>query len=122
MRRLLVPELPKEELPELADPRWRYWSKELALLIRHNPTDWDSLKAYATMRDVSDMMLRNLLAYLEFQHYAVGYVNGTSTVKWCGCSNPCKLPRKGCPKAKSLPTPSPNLYKDSAPPRIVYSR
>ena len=77
------------------------------MLLHHNPVDWSSLNLYGKMRNMSGMMLRNLVSYLEVSGYAVGFgvpvdVKGSKVpvlkTMWCGCRGPCLLPIRGCPK------------------------
>lgn len=96
-RKLVVRAMPSESLPDMMDPRWRYWSRPLAELLHRNPVDWVSLLCFGELTRCSGMAVRQMIAYLEDRRYAVSFtVEGT--VRWCGCGKPCGAPAPGCPK------------------------
>lgn len=98
MRKLLVGEIPRDQLPDLTDRRWKFWSERLKILIGNQPTDWSMLEAYGKLTNTSDMAVRNLIAYLEGNGYAVCFRDSEGIMVWCGCKYSCPVYRKGCPK------------------------
>lgn len=113
MRKLVVADIPRDQLPDLTDPRWRYWSRRLRLLMLCNPVDWGDLEAFGDLVRTSDMTVRNLLAYLEGDGYAASFRmpdgRGARAGKmvWCGCQSSLLCPVIGitlarCPKVSKV--------------------
>jgi hypothetical protein len=60
--------------PELCDPSWLHESRPLLEFIstREGFASWSELYTWARVTRVNENKLRNLLAYLEHNHEAVG--------------------------------------------------
>ena len=94
--------VPRDQLPEMSDPRWDRWCEGVRMLIESHPVGWDELRAYAELARTSTMAVRNLVGWLEENGYAVSFRVRGRRVVWCGCAVPCAVPRRGCPKANRV--------------------
>ncbi len=97
-RRAHIGGVPRDQLPEMADPRWDKWSDGVRMLIERTPVGWDDLRLYAEVARTSTMAVRNIIGWLEERGYAVSFY-ARKRVVWCGCTVPCAVPKRGCPKA-----------------------
>lgn len=52
-------------VPGVADERWERWTAGLAAFLSTSRT-WGALEMWATARDLSDVLLKQLVAYLAF--------------------------------------------------------
>lgn len=97
MRRPLV-RIPRE-MPAVSDARWFDWAWELRAKIEEQPHTWRELERAAFELDIGQELLRNLLAYMEGEGFAVSFTWAGKLV-WCGCDRPCRDPGLRCSCAK----------------------
>ena len=99
-----------DQLPPVSDRRWLHWAARLRALLDRNAVDWDALGCFRELTGVNEMVLRNLLAYLEHDGYAVSF-RVERAVLWCGCNGAtCHKHVRGCPKQRE-PSEAPDAKR-----------